>query len=131
MTVFKRLRDDRGTHYEIPLILTGYGVTCAVVFPSLRSILLGTPLFGIIPLLLLGLGLVLYLGTSIIIPRIPFCRASSCFWHFILLPAAMVPFLWFTSETAPVTATLPGQTDGSVRFDLWLAEKKNMGPTTP
>jgi hypothetical protein len=32
--------------------------------------------------------------------------------------------MWLNSEVVGVTATLLGQTYGSFRFDLWLADRK-------
>ena len=122
--MFKLLKDDRGTLYEIPLIVMGYGVTCAVAFPFLRRILPGTPLIGIMPLLLLGLGAVLLLGKSITIPRVRFLGAPSGLWIFVLLSTITLPYMWFNSETIAITAALLAQTYGSFRFDLWLAERK-------
>jgi len=129
--VFKLLKDDRGTLYEIPLILMGYGVTCAVAFPFLRRILPGTPLIGIMPLLLLGLGAVLLLGKSITIPRVRFLGAPSGLWIFVLLSTITLPFMCFNDETVAITATLLAQTYGSFRFDLWLAERKMRGQQEP
>ena len=123
--MFKLLQDDRGILYEIPLILMGYGVMCAVSYPFLRRLLPVNPLISIIPLLLLGLGVVLYLGKSITIPRVRFLGAPSGFWAFVLLSAITLPYMWFNSETLAITAALLAQTYGSFRFDLWLAEKKN------
>ena len=123
--MFKLLKNDRGILYEIPLILMGYGVMCAVSYPFLRRLLPVNPLISIIPLLLLGLGVVLYLGKSITIPRVRFLGAPSGFWVFVLLSGITLSYMWFNSETISVTAVLLAQTYGSFRFDLWLAEKKN------
>jgi len=124
MTVFKLLKNDRGILYEIPLILMGYGVMCAVSYPVLRRLLPVNPLISIIPLLLLGLGVVLYLGKSITIPRVRFLGAPAGLWIFALLSTVTLPYMWFNSETISITAALLAQTYGSFRFDLWLAEKK-------
>jgi len=124
MTIFKRLNDERGILYEIPLILMGYGVLCAVAYPFLRSILHEIPLVGAIPLLFIGLGVVLLLGKSITIPRVRFLGVPSGLSIFILLSAITLPFMWLNNETVPITATLLAQTYGSFRFDLWLSESK-------
>lgn len=123
--MFKLLKDDRGILYEIPLTLMGYGVICAASYPFLRRILPGNPLISIIPLPLLGLGVVLYLGKSITIPRVRFLGVPSGFLVFVFLSAITLPYMWFNSETLAITAALLAQTYGSFRFDLWLAEKKN------
>ncbi len=124
MSLFKRLKDDRGTIYEIPMTIMGYGVTCAVAVPFLQRIMPGTPFVGIMLLLLIGLGVVVYLGKSITIPRVRFLGAPSGLWVFILLSAITLPYLWFNRETIAITAALLAQTYGSFRFDLWLAERK-------
>ena len=129
--MFKLLQDDRGILYEIPLILMGYGVTCAVSYPFLRRLLPGNPLVSIIPLLLLGLGVVLYLGKSITIPRVRFLGAPAGLWFFALLSAITLPYMWFNSETIAITAALLAQTYGSCRFDLWLAERKTRAQERP
>jgi len=113
------------------LILMGYGVTCAVSYPFLRRLLPGNPLVSIIPLLLLGLGVVLYLGKSITIPRVRFLGAPAGLWFFALLSAITLPYMWFNSETIAITAALLAQTYGSFRFDLWLAERKTRAQERP
>jgi hypothetical protein len=125
MTLFRLLKGDRGTLYEIPLHLMGYGVTCAVALPYLKCALPGHPSAGVIPLLLLGLGVVLLLGQSISIPRVRYFGAPSGLWFFVLLSFITLPFMWYNSEVAGVTATLLGQTYGSFRLDLWLADRKS------
>ncbi len=131
MTPFRLLKDDRGTLYEIPLLLMGYGVTCALALPSLKRAIPGRPSAGVIPLLLLGLGAFLLLGKAISIPRIRFLGFTAGLWFFVLLSVITLPFLWFNCEVAVVTATLLGQTYGSFRFDLWLADRRSREQQEP
>lgn len=122
--MFKLLKDDRGILYEIPLLLMGYGVTCALALPYLKRAMPGHPSTGVIPLLLLGLGVFLILGKAISVPRVRFFGVPAGLLFFILLSVITLPFMWVHSEVAAVTATLLGQTYGSFRFDLWLAYRK-------
>ncbi|HPC74507.1 MAG TPA: hypothetical protein P5551_07240 [Syntrophales bacterium] len=124
MTPFRLLKDNRGTLYEIPLLLMGYGVVCAVTLPLLKRSLPGCPSAGVIPLLFLGLGVFLLLCKVISIPRVRFFGTPAGLWFFVLLSSITLPFMWLNSEVVGVTATLLGQTYGSFRFDLWLADRK-------
>jgi hypothetical protein len=133
MNPVKLLSDNHGTLYEIPLILTGYGIICAVAYPQLQRILPGNHYIGIMPLLLLGFGVVLCMGKMISIGRVFLCGVPSGVWIFLLLSIVTLPFMRFNSETVLITATLLAQTYGSFRLDLWLAERKkrkNEGPDT-
>lgn len=127
MKLFKLLTDNRGSLYEIPLILMGYGAICAVAHPHLQRILHGNGVAGFLPLLVLGLGVALYLGSMISVKRVSLFGAPSVFWAYLALSVVTAPFLWFNDDTALVTATLLAQTYGSFRIDLRLAERKRKG----
>ena len=121
----KPLSGDRGTLYEIPLVLMAYGVLCAAAIPWLHRSFAIPPAVILIPFLLIGLAAACFLGRAISIPRVCPLGAPACFWVYLLLSGATLPLMTVFFAPWSNAAILLGQVYLSFRIDLMIAEKKN------